>query len=218
MNRRHFLKSGFTLGLISSVGVNKLPADNHPYTPIKSTNNRLERYKKYKEEFHYSYLDDNVHIKFIDSIKEKFKANSIQTRNNDSSILVWCSIQYIVYNAARYGDCFVEVLDDNKFVILPCETVYRIETIKGKLLEFQQSREGPDYQSLSKIDIASASPSEIQTATAIRFHPDKIVHFRPNCIDYYPYGTSVIETGYNSVCRDDISVSFDELIDKLKNN
>lgn len=204
MDRRHFLKSGFTLGFVSSVGViNELSADNPPCTPIKSfSNNRLERYKRCKKFFDYRYLDDTIHSKFVDSIKEKFKANSIPIRNNGSSL------QYVIYKAAGYGDCFVEVLGENKFVILP-ETIYRIETIKGKLLEFQQSREGPDYAVLCNENLKT---------DVIRLNPDKIVHFRPNCIDYYPYGTSVIETGYNSVCRDDISASFDELISKLKNS
>jgi hypothetical protein len=59
-------------------------------------------------------------------------------------------------NLCIAGDWFVEIVvnPDNpkegvyRAVPLPPETMYRIETVKGKLIEFQQSKEGPDYQAL----------------------------------------------------------------------
>lgn len=109
----------------------------------------------------------------------------------------------ITKNLYLKGDHFLELIIDVEnpkrgilgIASLPSESMYRIETIKGKLLEFQQSNEGPDYQSLSKIDIATASQGEIQTATAIRFHPDQIVHMKigDDRNTFYPYGVSLVE-------------------------
>lgn len=101
------------------------------------------------------------------------------------------------------GDLFLEIVvnPDNpkegiyKIADLPCETMYRIETIKGKVLEFQQSKEAPDYQALVKAPIDTATESELQQSTAIRFSPEQIIHIRIG--DYrrtfYPYGVSLIE-------------------------
>ena len=101
------------------------------------------------------------------------------------------------------GDLFLELVinPDNpkegvyKVMDLPCETMYRIETIKGKVIEFQQSKEAPDYQALVKAPIDTATDSELQQSTAIRFSPEQIIHIRIG--DYrrtfYPYGVSLIE-------------------------
>jgi hypothetical protein len=101
------------------------------------------------------------------------------------------------------GDLFLELVinPDNpkegvyKIMDLPCETMYRIETIKGKVIEFQQSKEAPDYQALVKAPIDTATESELQQSTAIRFSPEQIIHIRIG--DYrrtfYPYGVSLIE-------------------------
>ena len=113
-----------------------------------------------------------------------------------------------IWNMAKqlftFGDFFYEVvidIDDPKsgiinLVPLPPETMYRIETTKSKLIEFQQSKEGPDYQSLSKVDITQATDADLQQATAIRFTPDQIIHIRigEDRKTFYPYGVSLIET------------------------
>jgi hypothetical protein len=101
------------------------------------------------------------------------------------------------------GDAFWELVinPDNpkegiyKIQDLPPESMYRIETTKGKLLEFQQGKEGPDYQALQRAPITSATESELAQATAVRFAPEQIIHLRIG--DYrktfYPYGVSLIE-------------------------
>lgn len=101
------------------------------------------------------------------------------------------------------GDLFFEVVinPDNpkegvyKINDLPAETMFRIETIKGKVLEYQQSKEAPDYQAIIKSPIQSATEAELQQCTAIRFASEQIVHVRIG--DYrktfYPYGVSLIE-------------------------
>jgi hypothetical protein len=102
-----------------------------------------------------------------------------------------------------YGDLFYELVTnlDNpadgvlKVQRLPPESIYRIETTKGKVVEFQQSKEGPDYQSLVRAPVTQATDQEIQMATAIRFAPEQVVHVRINedRKQFYPYGSSVIE-------------------------
>jgi len=103
----------------------------------------------------------------------------------------------------KLGDCFFEMVidpsDPKRGVVrveqLPADSMYRIETIKGRLVEFQQSQEGPDYQALARTEITKASQAELMQATALRFHPEQIVHGRvgDHRKMFYPYGVSVIE-------------------------
>lgn len=105
-------------------------------------------------------------------------------------------------NLCISGDFFVEIVvnPDNpkegiyKTVPLPPETMYRIETVKGRLVEFQQSKEGPDYQAITK-PIDEQNEKELAQTTAIRFSPSQIVHFRigDDRKTFYPYGQSLIE-------------------------
>lgn len=112
-----------------------------------------------------------------------------------------------VWNLAKllfiYGDFFYELVinPDNpsegiyNLVPLPADSMYRMETTKGKLVEFQQSKEGPDYQSLARVDVSQATDSDLQQATAIRFAPEQIIHIRigDDRKTFYPYGVSLIE-------------------------
>jgi intein/homing endonuclease len=103
----------------------------------------------------------------------------------------------------QMGDLFLEnVIDPQnpsagilKVDILPSDSIYRIETTKGKLLEFQQSKEGPDYQSLSRVDVTKATEQDLAQATALRFAPEQIVHMKigDDRKTFYPYGVSLIE-------------------------
>jgi intein/homing endonuclease len=102
-----------------------------------------------------------------------------------------------------YGDRFWEIVisEDNpkagivKVQSLPPDSVYRIETTKGKLLEFQQAKEGPDYQSLARVEVTKATEAELAQATALRFAPEQIVHVKigDDRKTFYPYGISVVE-------------------------
>lgn len=102
-----------------------------------------------------------------------------------------------------YGDLFYELVlnldnpDDGilKCVRLPADSMYRIETTKGKVVEFQQSKEGPDYQSLTRAPVVQATDQEIMMATAIRFAPEQIIHMRigDDRKTFYPYGVSMVE-------------------------
>lgn len=112
-----------------------------------------------------------------------------------------------VWNRAKNlfinGDDFLEIVinpeDPKRGVLnitpLPAETMYRIETTKGRLVEFQQSKEGPDYDSLARVDVLDASDSDLQQAKAIRFAPEQIIHIRigDDRKTFYPYGVSLVE-------------------------
>ena len=101
------------------------------------------------------------------------------------------------------GDFFWELVIDPEnpkdgilnLVPLPADSMYRIETTKGKLIEFQQSKEGPDYESLARVEVTQATDADLQQATAIRFAPDQIVHIRigDDRKTFYPYGVSLVE-------------------------
>lgn len=77
----------------------------------------------------------------------------------------------------------------------PPDSMYRMETDKGKLLEFQQSGTGPDYQALLKSPVEEATESELLQGSAIRFTPKQIIHIRlgEDRKTFYPYGQSLIE-------------------------
>lgn len=115
--------------------------------------------------------------------------------------------QRFVWNIAKKtfvnGDWFGELIinpDNPKEGIyavreLPPESMYRIETTKSKLIEFQQGKEGPDFQSLQRAPITQATDEELRMATAIRFAPEAVIHIRigDDRKTFYPYGISLIE-------------------------
>lgn len=78
---------------------------------------------------------------------------------------------------------------------LPPECMYRIETNMGRLVEFQQGKEGPDYEALKRAPVTQATDAELMQATASRFHPEQIIHFRigDDRENFYPYGQSLLE-------------------------
>lgn len=102
-----------------------------------------------------------------------------------------------------YGDFFYEVVINTEnpsegilnLMPLPPDSIYRMETTKGKLIEFQQGKEGPDYQSLQRVDVTQATDADLQQATAIRFAPEQIIHIRigDDRQTFYPYGVSLME-------------------------
>lgn len=102
------------------------------------------------------------------------------------------------------GDFFYELVIDTEspkdgilnLVPLPPDSMYRIETTQGRLVEFQQSKEGPDYQSLSRVEVTQATEADLQQATAIRFAPEQVIHVKigDDRKTFYPYGVSLIES------------------------
>jgi len=106
-------------------------------------------------------------------------------------------------NLCISGDWFVEMVinPDNpkegiyRAMPLPPETMYRIETVKGKMIEYQQSKEGPDYQAIIRGPVTGQNEMELNQTTAIRFAPSQVVHFRigDDRKTFFPYGQSLIE-------------------------
>lgn len=107
-------------------------------------------------------------------------------------------------NLCAMGDHFLEIVinPDNpkegiyKVVSLPPDSMYRIETTKGKLIEFQQSKEGPDYQALVRAPMVSkATDTDLNQSQAIRFDAHQIIHMKigDDRKNFYPYGQSLIE-------------------------
>ncbi len=205
MNRREMIKS---VGALAVVGAVPVTAQAEPIvqrvgrSPLSS---RFLRYKKYDE-----MSKDWKYFKKLDLLSEAIHKRLIIANSS------------VVNQLIVYGDCFVEILRGRplwdwtkKDYILPVNTMYRIETTKGKLLEFQQSAVGPDYQALT---------SNANSSFAMRFKPEEIIHFRVNAADpsvtkemykhyeasnrsalpFYPYGYSPMEVWANGKEVDEI--------------
>jgi hypothetical protein len=78
---------------------------------------------------------------------------------------------------------------------LPPDSMYKIVTTKGRVVEFQQSKEGPDYVALTRSQISSATDAELMQSTAIRFAPSQVIHvyLGDDRRTFYPYGQSLME-------------------------
>jgi intein/homing endonuclease len=153
--------------------------------------------------FHNCQIGENSHMFEIvcknNEIKKELEFLFFHPRmiNIDRKMFTWAK------NLYTFGDFFLELIIDSedpkggivKVQSLPPDSMYRIETIKGKMLEFQQSKDGPDYQSLARSEVTQATQSELAQATAIRFAPESIVHMRIGDERklFYPYGVSLLE-------------------------
>lgn len=112
-------------------------------------------------------------------------------------------IWQIVKKLCIFGDGFYELITDPsnpkegifKIQELPADSMYKIVTTKGRVVEFQQSKEGPDYQALSRSDVTKATEQELMQSTAIRFAPNQIIHMYlgDDRRTFYPYGQSLME-------------------------
>lgn len=102
-----------------------------------------------------------------------------------------------------FGDGFYELITDPdnpkegilKMQELPPDSMYKIVTTKGRVVEFQQSKEGPDYVALTRNQISSATDQELMQSTAIRFAPSQVIHMYlgDDRRTFYPYGQSLME-------------------------
>lgn len=102
-----------------------------------------------------------------------------------------------------FGDGFYELITDPdepkqgvlKMQELPPESMFKIVTTKGRVVEYQQSKEGPDYQALTRSEVTSATDQELKQSTAIRFAPSQVIHMYlgEDRKTFYPYGQSLME-------------------------
>lgn len=112
---------------------------------------------------------------------------------------IWGHTKRLCINGDWFGELIINIENPKdgilKMVELPPETMYRLETTKSKLLEFQQSLEGPDYEALNRPSVMDSQDVDLETVRAIRFMPEQIVHMRlgEDRKTFYPYGQSLIE-------------------------
>jgi hypothetical protein len=112
-------------------------------------------------------------------------------------------IWQMVKKLCIFGDGFYELITDPtnpkggilKMQELPADSIFKLVTTKGRVIEFQQSKEGPDYVALTRSDVTKASDQELMQSTSIRFAPSQIIHM---CLGddrrtFYPYGQSLME-------------------------
>jgi len=146
--------------------------------------------------------DDGNVIKITcknEKVKEELEFLCFNRRMLNLNKKVW----QITKRLCVFGDGFYELITNVdspkdgilKIQELPPDSMYKVVTTKGRLVEYQQSKEGPDYQSLTRSQVAIATDIELQQSTAIRFSPNQVVHF---CLGedrktFYPYGQSLIE-------------------------
>jgi len=164
----------------------------------------VERHENFCGEsvvFHNCQTGENDHLFQVKCLDDEVKDEAEFLLHEVLEVEEW------MWNEAKslclYGDRFWEVViaEENpkggivKVQSLPPDSVYRIETTKGKLLEFQQSKEGPDYQSLARVEVNKATEADLAQATALRFAPEQIVHLKvgDDRKTFYPYGISLVE-------------------------
>lgn len=157
----------------------------------------------------YDENDHTMRVKCNDSkIKEEAEFMLFKCCKIDNKI--WGFVR----NLCRDGDLFLEgIIDENvpELGILGIQeldpgTMWRIQSNRGKLLEFQQSMYGPDYNVVVKDLVARASrdnkPDEFifwshrssKQPHVIRFAPAQILHMRigGRKRGFYPYGVSIL--------------------------
>lgn len=102
-----------------------------------------------------------------------------------------------------FGDGFYELVTNPekpsdgvlKMQELPPDSMYKIVTTRGRLVEYQQAKDGPDFEALNRIEVTRATETELQQSTAIRFAPKQILHIwvGDDRKTFFPYGQSLIE-------------------------
>lgn len=146
--------------------------------------------------------DDNNVIKITcknEEVKKELDFLCLNRKMLNLNRKIW----QITKRLCIFGDGFYELITNVespkdgilKMQELPPDSMFKIVTTKGKLIEYQQSKEGPDYQALTRSQVAKAPDLELQQSTAIRFAPNQVIHF---CLGedrktFYPYGQSLIE-------------------------
>lgn len=178
MDRRTFLVG--TTAAATLTACPTFPASCHAAALLGTvSSNRIERYRRYAEKAHK--LPVNHFLPPVISVCNKMHQQVL----NDASEEVRRGIPLfaIVDSCAVFGDAFVEVRSKVGVQAWGAR-MFRIETIHGRLLEFQQGSQ-PDY------DCLSGKPTSV-----IRYSPEEVVHFRVGNFlrkGFYPYGVSPLE-------------------------
>lgn len=137
--------------------------------------NRSAQYDKAQS----AYLSDETVRAWFDEVVDKSLAMlpAADVEKIDSLCGLGNNVKFYLLQLGLFGDLFLEKFRDVNYklcrirYLIPGNT-YRIETIKGKLLEFQNSKEGPDYATIGS-QLSSVIPGK-----PIRFKPEAINHVR----------------------------------------
>lgn len=105
-------------------------------------------------------------------------------------------------NLCLYGDHFYEcVINPNtpelgvmRLETLPAESMFRLETVRGEVLEYQQSRDMPNYDNLQG-RMPWGEQDRMTQNSPTRFDRHQIIHCRlgERRRKFYPYGISALE-------------------------
>lgn len=196
---------------------------------------RIEKYSIFKSMVESSNeLLDKLYNQIIPYAEDSFKFQTKHISDHPLYKKFNSKIDDYAFDLAVFGDSFIEKVKSDEdqlvtFQFLPPETMFRIQTVKGKLLEFHQSKNGPDYEAL-QYDLKEKSSQF--ASKAIRFFPEQIIHCR--LINYKPksmrqpddnlqfvYGTSLLEKvpcfwsrEHSEVIADELTSAITQLIEE----
>lgn len=153
-------------------------ADSIPFTCP-----RFDRYKQYEKMLECG----SIYYSLKEEVWDAHKSLKVPSSQ-------FCLVYKILYYTALYGDAFYEkishkgypyALDGCKSLIhLPADSMFRIQTIKNEVVEFQQCKHGPDYSIIGK---------KVDNCKVIQFKPDEIFHVRWGDDIVGGYGISALE-------------------------
>lgn len=209
--QRQVAKNGFTTNELKSL-YKRYPDRRrvigvHPHKKIDVYDLSVEKHKNFctiHTVMHNCQRDENGRV-FKVECKDKEIVEELDWLFFDREMLnfdqrcCWDKLKKLFVKGDEFWEIIIDPDDPKGGVLrvadLPPETMFRIESTRGKLIEFQQGKEGPDLQAIQKAPVHLATEQELQQANAIRFAPDQVIHLRIGDYrkSFYPYGVSLIE-------------------------
>jgi hypothetical protein len=199
INRRNFFGSlgAVVAGLATPLIANE-PVEKEP---LRVETNRQARYRRYRQIYKWiprypfckdvtNLIDDTVNEwMWYKDLKDYVLFRNIETDPSvKARICCWASMLAIT------GDVFLELVkEDNDLLFVTTlvpDSMYSITTIKGKILEYQESMHGPDYAAFSQFPLENAHKD--LASKVVRFHPDQILHMKIDNPIFHPYGLSLL--------------------------
>lgn len=221
MNRREFLQGTAALGLTGSIvapaafGARVSPEKLILFSDVHtlSGNPRHARYEANHKRWNTDKAIYEATCKIASQAVERSHWNRLPMM-----------LAHRVVAMLTFGDGFLippGALPNRHFVPGSVYSMYRIETVRGTLVEYQRVRRPmvPDYESLVDAPIDQMPSLEQQYHTGgrssvIRYRPSEIIHLRifPTK-DTYPYGSSygeLIDRGYT---HDEILIETKKMVE-----
>ena len=203
-------QEGFTQKELKILGLRKKKTRRivgiHPWEEIDVYDMSVEKHKCFCTDsviVHNCQKDDDGDVVKIECENEEILEECNFVLKHRDMININARAWTLFKSLCIHGDLFLEIVinPENpkegvyKAAALPPDSIYRIETTKGKVVEYQQSNEGPDYEALSRAPVTQQNDAELRQATALRFTPEQMIHmkFGDDRKTFYPYGQSLIE-------------------------